>query len=74
VAADPNGNVCVTGFGTSFNSVKLSRNGAEVWQQSSSSSCGAVTSQKVVSDTKGNFYVTGAYPSFCERIFEVFRG
>ena len=67
IAADPDGNVCVAGFGTSFNTVKLGPTGTNLWQQSSSSSCGAATSQAVVSDAGGNFYVFGSYPSFCER-------
>ena len=67
LAVDTNGNVAVTGFGTSFNTVKLSPSGTNVWLQSFPASCGAAVGQFVVTDKSGGVYVIGSYPFFCER-------
>jgi Beta-propeller repeat len=66
LAVDNNGNVGVTGFGTSFNTVKLGPSGSNLWLQTFPSPCETVLGQVVVSDTNGNFYVAGSYPTSCE--------
>jgi hypothetical protein len=66
LAVDPNGNVAVTGFGTSFGTVKLSPAGSNIWVQTYTSSCGPGIGQAIVADTNGNYYVAGSFPYFCE--------
>ena len=67
LATDTNGNLGVTGFGTSINTVKLSPAGSNLWVQSYGTSCGPALTvgQAIATDTSGNFYVTGNYPAFC---------
>ena len=66
LAADTNGNVAVTGFGTSFGTVKLSPVGSNLWMQTEPSACGPAVGQTIVGDTTGDFYVAGSSPFFCE--------
>jgi hypothetical protein len=66
LAVDSNGNSVITGFGTSFNTVKLTPSGSILWLQSFPSSCGAGVGQAVIADTNGNFYVSGSYPFTCD--------
>jgi len=66
LAVDTNGNVAVTGFGTSFNTVKLNPSGSNLWQETFQASCGAAVGQAISVDTSGNFYVAGNCPYFCE--------
>jgi Beta-propeller repeat len=66
LAVDTNGNVGVTGFGTSFGTVKLSPAGSNLWSQTYASSCGQGVGQAIVADTSGNYYVAGSYPYFCD--------
>jgi len=65
LAVDTNGNIGVTGFGTNFNTVKLSPSGSNLWQETFPSSCGAATGQAILADTNGNIYVAGSYPFGC---------
>jgi hypothetical protein len=66
LAIDTDGNVGVTGFGTSFDTVKLSSSGSNMWLQTLPASCEAAMGQALVSDADGNLYVTGSYPTSCE--------
>jgi hypothetical protein len=65
LAADTNGNVGITGFGTSFNTAKLDPFGTNLWLETTPTSCGTIVGQAIVSD--GNFYVAGSYPFSCEQ-------
>ena len=44
LAVDTNGNVVITGFGTSFNTVKLNPSGTNLWEQAYPGSCGTAGS------------------------------
>jgi hypothetical protein len=66
LAVDTNGNVAVTGFGTSFGTVKLSPAGSNLWEQTYASSCGPGAGQAIIADPSGSYYVVGSYPYFCE--------
>jgi hypothetical protein len=66
LTVDTNGNVAVTGFGTSFNSVKANPSGTNLWEQTYPASCGATVGQAIVADLSGDFYVVGSYPFTCE--------
>jgi hypothetical protein len=66
LTADTNGNVAVTGFGTSFDSVKINPSGTNLWEQTYPSACGASIGQAIAADQNGDFYVAGSYPSSCE--------
>jgi hypothetical protein len=66
LAVDTNGNTCITGFGTTFDTVKLSPSGTNLWLQTFQGSCAAAVGQSIVADTGGNFYVAGSFPNFCE--------
>jgi hypothetical protein len=63
---DTNGNSYITGFGTSFNTVKLSSVGTNLWLRTFPATCGTATGQAVISDMNDNIYVAGSYPFFCE--------
>ena len=67
LAVDTNGNVAVTGFGTTFDTVKLSPSGSNLWLQTYPASCGTAIGQAIVADSDGNSYVAGSYPFTCER-------
>jgi hypothetical protein len=67
LAIDTNGNAFVTGFGTSFNTVKLNPSGTNLWLNTFPSSCGDVAGQAIVADTNGNIYIAGSYPFSCEK-------
>ncbi len=67
LAVDTKGNVALTGFGTSFNTVKLNSAGNNLWQQTYTATCGAAVGQAILVDTNLNFYVAGSYPFACER-------
>ena len=58
LAVDTNANVIVTGFGTSFNTVKLSPAGSNLWSRTYSD-VGPTLSQVVLTDSSGNIYVSG---------------
>jgi hypothetical protein len=66
LAVDTNGNVGITGFGTSFNTVMIGPSGSNLWLQTFPSPCESVLGQVVLSDLSGNFYVAGSYPTSCE--------
>jgi len=66
LTVDTNGNVGITGFGTSFDTVKLSPSGSNLWLRSSPASCGAAVGQAIIADLNGDFYVAGSYPFTCE--------
>ena len=66
LAVDTNGNVGITGFGTTLDTVKVSPSGSNLWLQTFPGSCAAAVGQTVTADTVGDFYVTGSYPFFCE--------
>jgi hypothetical protein len=67
LAVDTNGNACVTGFGTSFNTVQLNPSGTTLWLNTFPSSCGDVAGQAIVADANGNIYIAGSYPFSCEK-------
>jgi hypothetical protein len=66
LAADTNGNVAVTGFEGNFNTVKLSPSGSNLWVNFFPGACAPAVGQVIVADPRGNFYVAGSYPFFCE--------
>jgi hypothetical protein len=66
LAVDTDGNVGVTGFGTSFNTVKLSPTGTNLWIKTTSAPCGQAVGQAIIADTNRDFYVAGSYPFACE--------
>jgi hypothetical protein len=70
---DTNGNVAVTGFGTSFNSVTINPTGTTLWKQTYTAPCGAAEGQAINADSSGNFYVAGSYPNFCEGSLVVYE-
>ncbi len=65
VASDSNANVIVTGFGTNFDTVKLTPNGSNLWQRTYGSL--PAISQAVVTDPAGNVYVSGSGIYDCDR-------
>jgi len=68
LAVDSNGNIAVTGFGSSFNTVELSPSGSYLWQGTYPSSSGAAVGQAIAADTSGNIYVAGCWPFTFENI------
>ncbi len=65
VAADANANVIITGFGTNFDTVKLTPNGKQRLQRTYGSL--PAISQAVVTDSAGNVYVSGSGIYDCDR-------
>jgi len=59
LAADTNGNIVVTGFGTNFNTVKLSPRGSNLWT-TTYIDVGPTIGQAIVLDGSGNAYVSGS--------------
>jgi hypothetical protein len=59
LAADTNGNIIVTGFGTNFNTVKLSPQASNLWT-ATYKDVGPTRGQAIVLDTNGNAYVSGS--------------
>jgi hypothetical protein len=64
LAVDTNGNVAVTGYGTSFNTVKISPAGSNLWEQTYDSDYGPGMGQAILADANGNYYVAGSYAFF----------
>jgi hypothetical protein len=59
LAADTNGNTFVTGFGTNFNTVKLSPMGSNLWLATYQDT-GPTVGQAIAVDNSGNAYVVGS--------------
>ena len=68
VAMDSGGNSIVTGFASTFDTVKIAPNGTNLWTTSYVEPNGPVISQAVVVDRTGNLYVAGSdtYDCFYE--------
>jgi hypothetical protein len=66
VASDTNANVIITGFGTSFNTVKLTPGGSNIWLQTYVD-IGPTIAQVVIADPAGNIYVSGSDNFYCDR-------
>jgi hypothetical protein len=65
IAMDLDGNAVVTGFGSAFNTVKISPNGTNLWSTTYDDQIGPAWSQAVVVDSGGNAYVAGADTDAC---------
>jgi hypothetical protein len=73
LAVDASGNVGVTGFDTSFSTVRLNAGGSVLWMQTYSQPCGAVAiGQGIVMDSNNNTYVAGIYPLACQDDWELY--
>ncbi len=68
VAIDSGGDSFVTGFGSTFDTVKIAPNGTNLWSTSYIEPNGPVISQAVAVDSGGNSYVAGSdtYDCFSE--------
>jgi outer membrane protein assembly factor BamB len=60
LAVDSNANVYVTGFGTQFNTVKLSPSGSNLWQTTYIDNVGPTLSQAILVDSNSNVYIAGS--------------
>jgi hypothetical protein len=65
IAMDSGGNAIVTGFGSGFNTVKISPSGTNLWSASYNQPLGPVSSQAVVVDGGSNVYVAGENTYIC---------
>jgi hypothetical protein len=59
IAADTNGNTFVTGYGTSFNTIKLSPSGTNLWV-ATSTDVGPTIGQAITVDSSNNVVVSGS--------------
>jgi hypothetical protein len=59
IGVDSSGNCIVTGFGSGFNTIKLSPNGSNLWSKSFITEYGPAQSEAMVVDPDGNAYVAG---------------
>ncbi len=59
IGVDSSGNCIVTGFGSGFNTIKLSPNGSNLWSKSFVTEYGPAQSEAMVVDPDGNAYVAG---------------
>jgi len=59
LAVDPSGDVYITGFGTNFNTIKLSPTGSNLWL-TTYQDVGPSVGQGIVVDSNGNAYVSGS--------------
>lgn len=83
VAADPNGNVLITGYSPNaegwlnYHTIKYNANGSKLWEKAYNyestdpENIAGVTNsvaQSITSDNDGNVYVTGTFDTFLNRI------
>ena len=73
LAVADNTNVVVTGFGSNFNTVKLSPAGSNVWTITYVDPVGATSSQAVLVDGSGNVYLSGNDNFFTENSLHEYR-